>query len=269
MARLSPLLLALISLLCFPSTAPAQPEANRPSTGLLGTIERDHYIAPGGLYRVKIPVLPELGGSISDTGNVVVFRDDYSTHVSIGAFVLDATQRWELATTEREQYLTAFFAMLVMPDFEKMFPGSQIETTRFEPGLLSAAEGVGAAEKSGSETRRNAGTTKGAVPDDEAGGAVFCFTLLPGGSMFGTPFADARAAREGRPPVAKRGNLIFAQNGVVYVLSIELSERLHSRNYQKTPEEENALLSQRLTALLHSMQFAGATGTSPRAHATK
>jgi len=206
--------------------AQTQPPARRASAtpGLVGEIAGDHYIAPGELYRIKIPVLPQLGGTVSDTGNVVVFRDDYSVHVSIGAFVLDATQRWELSTMEREDYLSAFFATLVMPDFERMFPGSQIEQTRYDA--------------------------------DQLGGTVFCVTLLPGGSMFPTPFAEVRAEGDALP-IAKRGNLIFAQHGVIYVLSTELTERLQSgKNYKKTPEEENALIAARLDALLATMQFA-------------
>jgi len=223
MSRLSSPLIAL----CLAATAFFAPQtvlaqqsrSSAPTQRVVGRIEGDHYVAPGGLYRVKIPVLLQLGGTISDTGNVVVFRDDYSVHVSIGAFELDATQRWELSTMEREDYLNAFFTTLVMPDFARMFPGSQIEATQFDAGRL--------------------------------GGVVFCVTLLPGGSMFPTPFAEARAAL----PVAKRGNLIFAQNGVIYVLSTELSERL-GKAHKMTAEEENALLASRLDALLATMQFA-------------
>jgi len=214
-------LAATVSLAQQTATAQTQPPA---TPGLVGGIAGDHYIAPGGLYRVKIPVLPQLGGTISDTGNVVVFRDDYSVHVSIGAFVLDATQRWELSTMEREDYLNAFFTTLVMPDFERIFPGSQIEATHYDAERL--------------------------------GGAVFCVTLLPGGSMFPTPFAEVRAEGDALP-VAKRGNLIFAQHGVIYVLSTELTERVQAgKTYKKTPEEENALLSARLDALLATMEFA-------------
>jgi len=226
MSRLSLPLIAL----CFAATAFLVPQvANaqsqpQPTPGLVGGIIGEHYIAPGGLYRVKIPVLPQLGGTISDTGNVVVFRDDYSVHVSIGAFVLDATQRWELSTMEREDYLNAFFTTLVMPDFERMFPSSQIETTHYDA--------------------------------EQLGGAVFCVTLLPGGSMFPPPFAEVRTEGDALP-VAKRGNLIFAQHGIVYVLSTELTERMQSgKNYNKTPEEENALLVARLNAVLATMEFA-------------
>src|SRR5690606_30768692 len=75
--------------------------------GLVGYIDDVTYVAPGGIYRVKIPVIPELGGTVSDTNNVAVFRDDYTVHVSIGAFPLDATQRWELATRGPKAYLPA------------------------------------------------------------------------------------------------------------------------------------------------------------------
>jgi len=226
MSRLSyPLIALCLAATDFfvPQIALAQQSRSPAATQrVVGSIEGDHYVAPGGLYRVKIPVLPQLGGTISDTGNVVVFRDDYSVHVSIGAFALDATQRWELSTMEREDYLNAFFSTLVMPDFERMFPGSQIEATQFDAGKL--------------------------------GGAVFCVTLLPGGSMFPTPFADVRTEGDALP-VAKRGNLIFAQHGVIYVLSTELTERL-GKAHKMTAEEENALLAARLDALLATMQLA-------------
>jgi len=229
MLRLSLPLLALcvaatLALSPRPAAAQQPPPAAPDAQPTLGTISGNDYVASSGLYRIKIPVLPELGGSVSDTGNVVVFRDDYSVHVSIGAFALDATQRWELSTMERADYLQAFFATLVMPDFERMFPGSRLEATSFDPATQ--------------------------------GGAVFCVTLLPGGSMFPTPFAEVRNAGA-TPPVAKRGNLIFSQHGVVYVLSTELTERVqHGKTYTKTPEEENALLLARLNALLATMQFA-------------
>ncbi|MFM1852497.1 MAG: hypothetical protein RIS54_2181 [Verrucomicrobiota bacterium] len=194
----------------------------QPTPGLFGQIDDRTYIAPGGLYRVKIPVLPELGGTISDTANVVVFRDDYNVHVSIGAFALDATQRWELATRGPKSYLPAFFATYVMPDFERMFPGTHIESGVFQPGRL--------------------------------GGAVLCFTVLPGGSMFATQLPEIR--RRSSMAIAKRGNLIFVQSNVAYVISIELTERvLEGSTYQKTPEEENAILRERLEAVVAGMDF--------------
>ena len=190
--------------------------------GLVGYIDDRTYVAPGGIYRVKIPVIPELGGTVSDTGNVVVFRDDYTVHVSIGAFQLDATQRWELATRGPKSYLPGFFAAYVMPDFERMFPGTHIESGVFQPNRL--------------------------------GGAVLCFTLMPGGSMFAQQLPEIRV---GEPPVAKRGNLIFVQHNVVYVISIELTERvLEGSTYNKTAEEENQILRDRLDAVVLGMEFA-------------
>jgi hypothetical protein len=190
--------------------------------GLAGYVDDRTYVAPGGVYRVKIPVIPELGGTISDTANVVVFRDDYTVHVSIGAFRLDATQRWELSTRGPKAYLPAFFATYVMPDFQRMYPGTRIESGVFQPNRL--------------------------------GGAVMCFTLMPGGSMFAGQLPEIRV---GGPPIAKRGNLIFVQYGVVYVISIELTERvLEGSTYDKTPEEENEILRERLNAVLAGMEFA-------------
>jgi hypothetical protein len=198
--------------------APAQS-----TPGLIGHVDDRTYIAPGGVYRVRVPVLPELGGTISDTGNVVVFRDDYNVHVSIGSFPLDATQRWELSTRGLKDYLPAFFSSLVMPDFEKMFPGTHIESGVFLPNFL--------------------------------GGAVLCYTLLPGGSMFVPELGDIQPG--GGPPVAKRGNLVFVQNHVVYVISIELAERsLEGALYNKTTEQENTILRGRLNEVVSTMEFA-------------
>ena len=60
--------------------------ASTPPPQIYGKVADGFYTAPTGLYKVKIPVLPELGGNIMDTLNVVTFEDDFSTHVSIGAF---------------------------------------------------------------------------------------------------------------------------------------------------------------------------------------
>jgi hypothetical protein len=195
----------------------------QPNDGLFGHIDDRTYISPGGIYRVRVPVLPELGGTISDTSNVVVFRDDYNVHVSIGSFPLDATQRWELSTSGLKDYLQTFFTSSVMPDFEKMYPGTQIESGVFLPNFL--------------------------------GGAMLCYTLLPGGSMFIPELGDIQPG--GGPAVAKRGNLVFMLNNVIHVISIELAERtLEGSLYRKTTEEENAILRNRLTEVVNTMEFA-------------
>ncbi|MFI5356176.1 MAG: hypothetical protein ACHQ4G_02450 [Opitutales bacterium] len=218
-----------------------------PTPGLNGRVDGHNYISPAGDYEIRIPVLPELGGTISDTQTVVIFQDDYNVHTSIGSFTQDATQRWELSTRGLKDYLTYFFSNFVMPDFNQMFPGAKIETAVFRPELR--------------------------------GGALITYTLLPGGSMFTQQAATL--ATGNTPPVAKRGNLLFIQNDRIYVISIELAERvLEGNQYHKTPAEEDAILRGRLEDTAASMTFlktapaaaapspsAAPTPTTPTAHA--
>ncbi len=214
MFRTSLLLLAL-------TTAPLLPLAAA-GPGLAGRVEGRMYIAPTGAYRLPIPVLPELGGSISDTENVVTFQDQFSLHVSIGVFPQDATHRWELSTRGLKDYLGYFFGGFVMPDFRLAFPGGRVESVGFSPDVM--------------------------------GGALFAYTLLPGGSMFEAKRAILGAGDS--PLEAKRGNLIFVRNGVIYVLTTELAERVTERSsYHKTTEEENQILRDRLVALVRTMEF--------------
>lgn len=190
---------------------------------LMGRIDDGSYISAKGDYKILIPVLRELGGSISDTPDVVVFRDNYSVHVSVGSFAQDATQRWELSTRGLKEYLPLFFSSFVMPDFIKMFPGTQVESAVFQPNRL--------------------------------GGALLCFTLMPGGSMF-PPSTDSFTPA-GYVPVAKRGNLVFIQNNFVYVVSVELAEKaIEGESYGRTEEEENQILRKRLAKIVDEMQFA-------------
>ncbi len=196
--------------------------AQSPTEGLVGRIDGFTYISPEGHYQVQIPVLPDLGGTVSDTPTVVVFRDDYGTHVSIGAFPQDAMQRWELSTRGLKEYLPHFFANFVLPDFRQMFPGTSVESAVFQPQRL--------------------------------GGALLCYTLMPGGTMF--PSEVANFGTEEELIVAKRGNLVFVQNNVVYVVSVELSERsLEGRSYDKTPEEEDKILRERLKLIVDEIEF--------------
>ena len=208
-------------LLLTPVLAAAQPMA-----GLNGRIDGRSYVSPGGHYRVTIPVLPELGGNVSDTQNVVVFQDDYNVHVSIAAFELDATQRWELSTRGLKDYLNDFFTNLVMPDFARMFPDSSIESANFDP--------------------------------DYMGGTLRAHILLPGGSMFAQQIAPLRGDEQ--ETVAKRGNLVFIRNNVVFVVSVELTERIiEGPGYNRTTAQEDALLRERLELIVNSMTFARPT----------
>ncbi len=197
--------------------------AQEPTDGLLGRIDGFTYISPEQHYRVHIPVLPDLGGTISDTPSVVVFRDEYGTHVSIGAFPQDAMQRWELSTRGLKEYLPHFFANFVLPDFRQMFPGTSVESAVFQPQRL--------------------------------GGALLCYTLMPGGTMF--PSEVANFSGKDTVVVAKRGNLVFVRHHVVYVVSVELSERsLEGSSYNKTPEEEDKILRERLKRIVDEIEFA-------------
>ena len=195
---------------------------------LAGNIEGDKYVSPTGAFRVRIPIFEELGGSISDTENVVTFQDEFNTHQSIACFKMDATQRWEEETRGRKEYLTWFFSNAVQDDFEKRFSGAHIESDEFVPSLQS--------------------------------GALFTYNLLPGGSMFA---GKANIFDESAPQVAKRGNLTFVQNGFVFVLSIELAEKvIERRAFDKTTAEENEILRERLLTLLGKISFSAPPSTT-------
>ena len=65
---------------------------------------------------------------------------------------------------------------------------------------------------------------------------------------------------ENDQPIAKRGNLIFVQNGYVYLISIELAEKVtQGAAYGKTVAEEDALLRARLMGFLGKITFAAPT----------
>ena len=188
---------------------------------LAGRVEGTHYIAPTGSYKIAIPVLPELGGKIVDTPEVVTFEDDFNVHASLACFRMDATQRWEHETRGRRDYLVWFFTNFVQADFQSRFTGSKVESAKFIPAM--------------------------------EGGALLCFNLLPGGTMF----ADRPSfSTTDDVFVAKRGNLLFLRDGFVYVLSIELAERaLERRTYDKTVEQEDELLRKRLLEMLGRITF--------------
>jgi hypothetical protein len=189
---------------------------------LLGRVEGRTYVSPTGAFKVTIPVMPELGGDISDTPNVVTFQDDYNVHVSIAAFPQDATQRWELSTRGIKDYLSYFFMNHVIVDFKQNYQGVQIENATFNATTM--------------------------------GGALTTFILIPGGSMFMDRVLQLNP--NDPPPVAKRGNLVFVKNGYIYVISTELAERVtQGTAYKKTKAEEDQLLRQRLDDVVSKMQF--------------
>ena len=190
--------------------------------GLEGKIEGKSYVSPTGTFKVVIPVLPELGGDITDTPNVVTFQDDFNVHVSIAAFPQDATQRWELSTRGLKDYLIYFFSNFVLSDFKQTFEGAQIESAKFVPGLLD--------------------------------GSLLTYLLIPGGTMFGGRVPQLSADRV---PVAKRGNLLFVRNAHIFVISTELAERvIEGRSYSKTTADEDEVLRNRLTDIVSKITFA-------------
>lgn len=189
---------------------------------LHGTIEGQTYVSPTGQFKITIPVLPELGGEVTDTPNVVTFQDDYSLHVSIAAFQQDATQRWELATRGPKDYLGYFFMNFVLPDFKRNFQGVQVESATFNA--------------------------------KEMDGALVAYILIPGGSMFMDRVPQL--GPNDPVPVAKRGNMLFVKNGYIYVVSTELAERVTQGSaFKKSTAEEDKILRQRLDDILDKMRF--------------
>ncbi len=200
-----------------------EPEARQtPPPQIYGRIEGDDYLAPTGVFKIKIPVLPQLGGTVTDTPNVVTFTDDFSTYCSIGAFPLSRELKWEYETRGTRDFLIYFFTTFVMPDFAMRYPGATIEDN-------------------------------GAYLPKFQDGSMMIFTLLPGGSFFESR-VEIWPAKE--PVVAKRGTLCFVKYNHVFVISSELAERALERStYTKTITEETAILRQRLLNLVGRMQF--------------
>ncbi len=215
-------------LLVFLALLVAPPLVAQSSDGIAGRVEGPTYISPSGAFRIRIPVLPELGGRIQDTPTAVTFQDDFNVLCTIAAIPMDATQRWEHSTRGAKDYLAWFFANFIMPDFQASYPGARVENVRFAAGI--------------------------------AEGTLFAYIVLPEGSMFNHKLAFLGP---GTPlPDAKRGNMLFVRNNWVYVLSVELAERVLERStYSKTPEEEDAILRERLVALFEKMTFPTPTPT--------
>ena len=189
--------------------------------GLAGTVNGTVNLSPTKEFSIEIPVLPSLGGVISDTRNVVTFQDSFGLQVSVAAFAQDATLKWELSTRGTKDYLIYFLGNYVLPDFRRYCPKTSVESAAYSAELLD--------------------------------GTVFAYILMPGGSMFE---AQSVFAQPASPPVAKRGNMMFVKNGYTYVVSTELSERVtEGSSYKKTAEEENQILHTRLLGIVKKMQF--------------
>jgi len=196
---------------------------------LAGRMDGESYISPTGEFRIRSPILTELGGTIDDNQSVVTFHDDFGTHISIACFDLDATQRWELDTRGLRDYLLYFFNDVVMTNFRTRYPESTIESARYVAELMD--------------------------------GSLIAYSLLPGGSYF-EPANSVTGTPPGNPVVAKRGTLLFVRHRHVYVVSTELAERATQRStYNLSTKQEDDQLSTRLTAIVGRMTF---TDDKPR-----
>lgn len=225
-----PLFLATL----IPLALPAQVADEGEEKILEGAIQGNQYLSPTGLYKVTIPVLQELGGDVNDTPSTVVFNDAFTSHITITVFPMDATQRWEMSTRGKKDYLVQFFANAILPDFRQRFPGTNVESAKFL--------------------------------NTEHDGALLAYTLIPNGTMFLQRIA--LFGQGDKIPVAKRGNLLFIRNDVVYIISIEMAERSVERSqYTMTTAQEDEILRTRLHDIANKMTFAApaAPAVAPKA----
>lgn len=193
---------------------------------LNGRVDGKTYVSPNSIFSITMPVDPDAGGTVSDTENVVTFQNALGTHASIACFKMDASQRWENETRGRKDYLAWFFSNFVQADFQRRFPGAKIESARFMPAVMD--------------------------------GALMVSNLLPGGSMFEEKIA-INLPKD--PAVAKRGNLLFVRNEHIFVISVELAERVLNRStYKTSTQDEDEVLRARLISLLAQISFSDQTG---------
>jgi hypothetical protein len=217
--------LALASIL---TLAPLAAQAQQAHPGLIGRIDGNTYVSPTGAYTIDIPVNPVLGGNVFDTPFVVTFQDSFSTHISVASVPQDATERWELSTRGTKDYLKYFFNHYAFNDFLRTYKNASIESALYLPDLLD--------------------------------GALVVYVLLPGGSEFAN--LHPVLVPDAKPAVAKRGNLIFIKNGFVYIISTELAERITEGSaYSMSTEDENVLLRETLTDIVHRIRFLPAPAT--------
>ncbi len=215
-------------LLTLSPAARAQSAAPAPAAGPdhdpgppAGRISGKTYYAPNGVYHMSIPVLPELGGTVEDTPTTVTFQDALDTFVLVGCVPMDSAMSADDQLRGRKDFLTSFFTTHLQPGIQRALPGSRVEHARFLPG--------------------------------REGGALLVYMLLPGGSMFNDLIFIPSYEK---PPVAKRGNLLFVKNGHVFIISTELADKVLTRTtYNKTMDEENSILRQSLLNILGKITF--------------
>ncbi len=206
-------------LLAGPADAPAPlPAASIP---LQGRIVDFRYYSPGDVYSVAVPVLHGDKAEIKDNGEIVVFKDDRATLLTIAAFAMPRIAQWEYETSEPREYLIDFFRDNILRDYRREFPGSTIEDARFIPEIFD--------------------------------GALVGFALLPGGSAFAVPPSTAPTAPTA---AAKRAHLVFVRNRHIFVVAIELAEHVtRPPGFEATDADENRILFDRLLTVVDAMRF--------------
>lgn len=181
------------------------------------------YYSPSGLFSMPIPVLPELGGNISDSKNYVIFSDPISTHITVGVIEMDASARFERSTMTTAEFLRGTFEKMVLPQFLTTSPATRTDTV-----LL--------------------------LPKIEAG-TLYVGSIHPGTSQF-IGRTSLLGDNYDKAPTARRGTLLFAKGDYFVIISSELAEKATERSaFKLTPEQENELIRERLLAILHRIRF--------------
>ena len=198
---------------------------------LSGQVENGIYRAPSGAYAVPVPKLHGDAATIMDTDTIVVFKDKVSVLLTIAAFPMPAFARWQYQINTPRDYLVAFFRDNILRDYTNEFPESRVENVKFLP--------------------------------EYHGGTLLAYTVMPGGSAFDLDPASAALPLHA-PGVAKRGHLVFVKNDVVFVLAIELAERVTKQSeYHLSTADEDRILLERLLLVVTAMQIPAAARTSP------
>ena len=153
---------------------------------LRGRIEEGRYYSPTEAFDIAIPMLVGDRPLILDNPNIVVFRDDVRTMLTIAAIKLGPFDKWEYETTSPRDFLIQFFRENVLADYSEAFPGTSVESAR--------------------------------LVNDLERGALLVNTLHPNGSAFEVD-PIVRNDPNTTPPVAKRGNLLFVHGDHVFVIS--------------------------------------------------
>jgi hypothetical protein len=83
---------------------------------------------------------------------------------------------------------------------------------------------------------------------------LLVYSLLPNGSMF--TLDPAAPATPEAVPTAKRGSLLFIHKNHVFVVAIELAERITKRSrYNLSKETEDKVLQERLFKMASVMEL--------------